>query len=120
MKLVQDRELMVNHTGDSSIKPSAPESIEDIRKKQNTLASISCREKMATPTLQDIASWPAPNYVNPHTRTSLVLGIEIPFTLVTVTIVTARMVAPLFTRRTLGAEDWLMAFATVRHKFDCM
>lgn len=30
------------------------------------------------PTVQDIAGWPKPNYVDPVTRRPLVLGVEIP------------------------------------------
>jgi hypothetical protein len=69
---------------------------------------------MSTATLEDIASWPAPNYVNPDTCVSLVLGVEIPFVLITVAVVVARLLSPSFThKRSLGLDDWLMAFATV-------
>lgn len=45
----------------------------------------------------------------------MVLGIEIPFTVVTVLIVAARMVAPWFTKRTLAVEDWTMMVACVNN-----
>lgn len=68
---------------------------------------------MSTPTPEDIASWPAPNYVNPSTRVNMVVGIEIVFLVVTVSVVIARMISPIFTNRTLGVEDFVMAFAMV-------
>lgn len=68
---------------------------------------------MATVTPEQLASWPAPNYVDPDTRIGLVLGIEIPFVVVTVAIIVARMVAPIYTSRRLEIEDWLMSFACV-------
>jgi hypothetical protein len=70
---------------------------------------------MTTPTPADIATWPLPNYVDPDTRAGLVLGIEIPFTVVAVLIVGGRMVSPIFTQRTHGLEDWFIAFACVSH-----
>jgi hypothetical protein len=72
---------------------------------------------MLTLTPKDIASWPAPNYVNSSTRAGVVLGIEIPFLITTVVNVIARIVSPLFTKRTLGVEDFVMAFATVSNSF---
>lgn len=68
---------------------------------------------MSTATPEQIASWPTPNYVDPDTRLGLVLGIEIPFVVITVAIIVARMVAPLYTSRRLEIEDWLMSLACV-------
>jgi len=34
---------------------------------------------MATLTLEEYATWPAPNYTDPETRVSLLLGVEISF-----------------------------------------
>jgi hypothetical protein len=66
------------------------------------------------PTLQDIAKWPAPNYVDPVTRRPLVLGVEIPLTILTILFTAARFYSRTVIVKALGWDDWFMLAATVR------
>jgi hypothetical protein len=58
-------------------------------------------------------AWPLPNYVDPETRTSLVLGVEIPLTIVTIIFVACRFYSRTVIVRALGWDDWLMLAAVV-------
>jgi hypothetical protein len=70
---------------------------------------------MATfPTLADIAEWPAPNYVDPITRRPLVLGVEIPLTVLTILFTAGRFYSRTVIVKALGWDDWFMLAATVR------
>jgi hypothetical protein len=66
------------------------------------------------PTLDDIAGWPAPNYVDPVTRRPLVLGVEIPLTILTILFTAGRFYSRTVIVRALGWDDWFMLAATVR------
>jgi hypothetical protein len=66
------------------------------------------------PTLADIAKWPAPNYVDPVTRRSLVLGVEIPLTILTIMFTACRFYSRTVVVKALGWDDWFMLAATVR------
>jgi hypothetical protein len=66
------------------------------------------------PTNADIAKWPAPNYVDPITRRPLVLGVEIPLTILTILFVAARFYSRTIIVKALGWDDWFMLAAAVR------
>ena len=63
---------------------------------------------MAMPTIQQMDSWPDPNYVDPETRRPLLLGIEMPLTVLAILFVGARFYARTYVRRVLGEDDWVM------------
>jgi hypothetical protein len=63
---------------------------------------------MTTPTLDQIQSWPPPNFVNPETRVSLLLGIEAPISILTIIFVCARFYSRTYLRHVLGWDDWVM------------
>lgn len=54
-----------------------------------------------------------PNYVDPQTRASLVLGIEIPFASLAVLVVLLRLYCRAVLRKHWAADDSVMVFATV-------
>jgi hypothetical protein len=66
------------------------------------------------PTLADIVKWPAPNYVDPVTRRPLVLGVEIPLTILTILFTAGRFYSRTVMVKALGWDDWFMLAATVR------
>jgi hypothetical protein len=66
------------------------------------------------PTLADIAKWPLPNYVDPQTRRPLVLGVEIPLTILTILFTAGRFYSRTVIVKALGWDDWFMLAATVR------
>ncbi|QDS69634.1 hypothetical protein FKW77_009012 [Venturia effusa] len=68
---------------------------------------------MSTPTLEQIQSWPVPNFVDPETRVNLLLGIEAPLTILTIMFVSARFYSRTCLRKVLGWDDWIMALAAV-------
>jgi hypothetical protein len=63
---------------------------------------------MTTPTLDQVQSWPPPNFVNPETRVNLLLGIEAPITTLTILFVCARFYSRTYLRHVLGWDDWVM------------
>jgi hypothetical protein len=70
---------------------------------------------MATlPTPADILSWPRANYVDPITRRPLVLGVEIPLTVLTILFTAGRFYSRTIIVKALGWDDWFMLAATVR------
>lgn len=71
----------------------------------------------SVPTPADVALWPAPNYVDPVTRRPLVLGVEIPLTLLTILFTAGRFYSRTVIVKALGWDDWFMLFATVRLPF---
>jgi hypothetical protein len=66
------------------------------------------------PTLEDIAKWPLPNYIDPETRRPLVLGVEIPLTILTILFTAGRFYSRTVIVKALGWDDWFMLAATVR------
>jgi hypothetical protein len=66
------------------------------------------------PTPQDIAGWPVPNYVDPVTRRPLVLGVEIPLTVIPILFTAGRFYSRTVIVKALGWDDWFMLAATVR------
>jgi hypothetical protein len=73
---------------------------------------------MATlPTPADILTWPAANYIDPDTRRSLVLGVEIPLTILTALFTAGRFYSRTIIVKALGWDDWFMLAATVRALF---
>ncbi|KAF2839760.1 hypothetical protein M501DRAFT_904272, partial [Patellaria atrata CBS 101060] len=68
---------------------------------------------MATPTPEDIAGWPEPNYDNPETRAALVVGVHIGTTIVMVIFLSVRLYTKSFLKNATGADDYVMAIAGV-------
>jgi hypothetical protein len=54
------------------------------------------------PTVEEILAWPAPNYVDPETKQSLVLGVQIPLMVLVVVFVSMRFYSRIFLVRALG------------------
>jgi hypothetical protein len=69
--------------------------------------------EMESPTNDDMAGWPHPNYVNPHSREWLIIGIEAPLTLIAVLFVGARFYSRTCVKYVLGWDDWVMLAAMV-------
>ncbi|KAF1994090.1 hypothetical protein P154DRAFT_586904 [Amniculicola lignicola CBS 123094] len=68
---------------------------------------------MATPTPEDIASWPLPNFENPESRGPVVIGLTV-FTMVFAVLFTGvRFYGKGVLRTALGMDDWIMLGATV-------
>ncbi|CAI6231432.1 unnamed protein product [Periconia digitata] len=65
------------------------------------------------PSAEEIASWPAPNYVNPETRRPLVLATAIPLLCLVAIAISVRFYSRIFIVRALGADDWVMLFAAI-------
>jgi hypothetical protein len=71
---------------------------------------------MATlPTIEDIIKWPLPNYVDPVTRRPLVLGVEIPMTILPIIFTAGRFYSRTVIVKALGWDDWFMLMATVQN-----
>jgi hypothetical protein len=71
---------------------------------------------MATlPTPEDISKWP--NYVDPITRRSLVLGVEIPLINLIIIFTAGRFYSRTIIVKALGWDDWFMLAASVRNSF---
>jgi hypothetical protein len=71
---------------------------------------------MSTPTLQEIASWPAPNYVNPHTRVPALIGVMTSFTVLMLPFIAVRIQMRLRSKGKLGMDDYTIIIAAVRHR----
>ncbi|KAE9986453.1 hypothetical protein EG328_005679 [Venturia inaequalis] len=67
---------------------------------------------MATPTLEQIRSWPPPNFVNPENRVNLLRSIEPSVTILAIIFVCARFYSRTCLRKVLGWDDWVMALAS--------
>ncbi|KAF2713200.1 hypothetical protein K504DRAFT_517170 [Pleomassaria siparia CBS 279.74] len=65
------------------------------------------------PTAEQMAAWPAPNYVNPQTRRPLVLGIEIPLMILVIIFTAVRFYSRTVIIRALGMDDWFMLAASL-------
>jgi hypothetical protein len=59
-----------------------------------------------------VASWPAPNYVNPENRGMALLVTELIFMPLSMVVVMARMYVRVFLAQ-FGLDDWLMLAAMV-------
>jgi hypothetical protein len=78
------------------------------------IASFFRIASMATlPTPADILSWPKANYINPDTRRPLVLGVEIPLTILTILFTAGRFYSRTVIVKALGWDDWFMLLATI-------
>jgi hypothetical protein len=60
------------------------------------------------PTLEQMALWPAPNYVDPQTRRPLVLGVEIPLVILVISFVAMRFYSRTVLVRALGLVSMLL------------
>ena len=69
---------------------------------------------MVAATLEEIANWPTPNYVNPETRVNLVLGWILSITTLMFIFLAARLYSRVALKAALGADDWVIAAAAVR------
>ncbi|KAF2083805.1 hypothetical protein K490DRAFT_15266, partial [Saccharata proteae CBS 121410] len=54
------------------------------------------------------SSWPAPNYVDPKTNTTLIVGMLIPCGLLVLLFVAGRLFAKANTKGSISLDDWLM------------
>jgi hypothetical protein len=69
---------------------------------------------MRFPPLSVIATWPAPNYVDPVTRGSALLIVELIFLPLALICVCLRLYVRIRMLRKVWWDDWLMAAAAVR------
>lgn len=71
---------------------------------------------MSTPSIDVIASWPTPNYDNPHEPLDAVIyAVNIPLMALMTVFVAGRFVSRTFlVRNALGIDDWMMLIAYVR------
>ena len=68
---------------------------------------------MSAATPDQIASWPAPNYVNPESRGPIVLGLATPSMVLVVIFTGMRFYGKGVLRQALGLDDWIMLAAAV-------
>jgi hypothetical protein len=68
---------------------------------------------MFAPTLQEMASWPAPNYINPQTLVPAVYGVTIAFTVLMLPFVFARIHMRLRSKGSLLIDDYIIVGAAV-------
>ncbi|ESZ90857.1 hypothetical protein SBOR_8749 [Sclerotinia borealis F-4128] len=66
---------------------------------------------MQLPSLEVLASWPAPNYVDPETRGNAVLIVNVILFPVALLIVLIRLYTRLQISKSFGLDDWLIAAA---------
>jgi hypothetical protein len=64
---------------------------------------------LTLPDAEEIATWPPPNYVNPETRRSLVLGIEAPLLVLVVLFVSMRFYSRTVLIKALGSVSILVS-----------
>ena len=69
---------------------------------------------MVAATPEEMANWPAPNYVNPETRVNLALGWILSTMTLMLLFLAARLYSRVILKAALGADDWVIAAATVR------
>ncbi|ORY17072.1 hypothetical protein BCR34DRAFT_451881, partial [Clohesyomyces aquaticus] len=65
------------------------------------------------PTAEEFASFPPPNFVNPETKTSLILGIEIPMSVLATVFIACRFYSRTRIVSALGSDDWIMLAAAI-------
>ena len=63
---------------------------------------------MSAPTPEEIAHWPAPNYVNPSTRVPALIGVMTSFTVAMLPFVIARIHMRLRLKGRLRIDDWVI------------
>ncbi|OCK73749.1 hypothetical protein K432DRAFT_339882 [Lepidopterella palustris CBS 459.81] len=61
----------------------------------------------------DPTTWPPPNYVNPHTRVPLILGVNDTTTTLMVIFIASRLYGRSILKNGLGTDDYIMAIAAV-------
>ena len=71
---------------------------------------------MFDPTPQEMASWPAPNYVNPHILVPAVYGVTITFTGLMLPFIFTRIYMRLRSQGLLGIDDYIIIGAAVRYR----
>jgi hypothetical protein len=69
---------------------------------------------MATATPEEMANWPAPNFVNPESRAGVVYGLTAPTLALVIVFTFARFYGKGILRQALGLDDWMMLIAAVR------
>jgi len=65
------------------------------------------------PTAEKIASWPAPNYVNPITRGSALTVVNIIFIILVCIVVALRYYTRLRITKSFGLDDWVIGASVV-------
>lgn len=60
-----------------------------------------------------LATWPAPNYVNPENQTAQLMAIEITLCSVTAIVMLLRLYSRGILTKSIGSDDWLMTGALV-------
>ncbi len=65
------------------------------------------------PTAEIIASWPAPNYVNPITRGSALTVVNIIFIILVCIVVALRYYTRLRITKSFGLDDWVIGASVV-------
>ncbi len=75
---------------------------------------------MSTPSVDIIASWPTPDYDNPHEPLdTIIYAVNIPLMVLMTVFVGARFISRTFlVRNALGIDDWMMLIAFVRMDSD--
>jgi hypothetical protein len=68
---------------------------------------------MATPTAEDMAHWPAPNYVNPSTRAPALIGVMTSSTIAMLPFLISRIHMRLQLKRRLDIDDWIIISCAV-------
>jgi hypothetical protein len=70
-------------------------------------------KKMASPTPEEIAQWPPPNYVNPSTRVSALIAVMASFTIAMLPFLIARIYMRRCLRGRPGVDDWIIIGSAV-------
>ncbi|PVH95173.1 hypothetical protein DM02DRAFT_732020 [Periconia macrospinosa] len=65
------------------------------------------------PTLEEMASWPKPNFINPETQQPLALGLNTVMTFVVVSFISTRFYSRTRLVKALGLDDWIMLLAAI-------
>jgi hypothetical protein len=68
---------------------------------------------MPAPTVEQMAHWPAPNYINPSTRVPAVIAVMVVFTTLMVPFLITRIYIRLKIRGGVKLDDWIILTAAV-------
>jgi hypothetical protein len=68
----------------------------------------------APPTPEEIAAWPAPNYVNPNTRVPEFVAVLVCGLALMLPFIVGRIYIRMKVRRQFGTDDWIILAAAVR------
>lgn len=76
--------------------------------------TLTVPPNMSLPTPQEIAKWPAPNYTNPDTVASALIGFMVVGTSIMLPVVIGRVYFRLRHKCAFGMDDWVIIAAAVR------